>query len=312
MRTINRERILAKTGHVVVLMGGDSPEREISLLSGKAVCESLQKLGVHFDTLDVGKDVIDRLRELNPDIALNMLHGQRGEDGVIQGMLEMLGIPYTGSGVLASALAMDKVKSKLLWRQAGLNTADFVLLQDDTDWGSVISRFGRVVVKPVNGGSSLGISIVDTADALRTEFATARKFDQHVMAEQYIAGPEYSTGVIGDELFPTILLETDRQFFDYEAKYIDAATRIICPVDMESESLARLEQLVRDAYDTLGCKGLARVDVMQDAAGEFFLLELNTVPGMTSHSFVPTAASKVGIDFEELVLRILDAELKTQ
>jgi len=309
MRTINRERILAKAGHVVVLMGGDSPEREISLLSGKAVCESLEKLGVRFDALDVGKDVVERLRELNPDIALNMLHGQGGEDGVIQGMLEMLGIPYTGSGVLASALAMDKVKSKLLWRQAGLNTADFVLLQEDTDWESVINQFGRVVVKPVSGGSSLGISIVDNASALQTEFATARKFDQHVMAERYIKGPEYSTGVIGEELFPTILLETDRQFFDYEAKYFDSATRIICPVEMESEALARLENLVREAYSCLGCKGLARVDVMQDEAGAFFLLELNTVPGMTSHSFVPTAASKVGISFEELVLRILEAEL---
>ena len=309
MRTINRERILSKAGHVVVLMGGDSPEREISLLSGKAVCESLEKLGVHFDAVDVGDDVFERLRELNPDIALNMLHGQRGEDGVIQGMLEMMGIPYTGSGVLASALAMDKVKSKLIWRQAGLNTADFVLLQEDTDWDSVISQFGSVVIKPVNGGSSLGISIVDNADSLRTEFTAARKFDQHVMAEQYIKGPEYSTGVIGEELFPTILLETDRQFFDYEAKYFDSATRIICPVDMEAEALERLEALVRDAYSSLGCKGLARVDVMQNEAGEFFLLELNTVPGMTSHSFVPTAASKVGISFEELVLRILEAEL---
>ena len=310
MRTINREQILAKTGHVLVLMGGQSPEREISLLSGQAVCKSLQNLGVNFEALDVGSDAIDRIRESKPDLALNMLHGQGGEDGVIQGLLEMLGVPYTGSGVLASALAMDKVKSKLIWREAGLKTADFVLLQPDTDWDEVVSKFGRVVVKPVNGGSSLGISIVSDAKALKAEYENASKFDQHVMAEQCIEGPEYSTGVLGNELFPTIRLETDREFFDYEAKYVDAATRIICPVDLDTKALNKLESLVTDAYKVLGCKGLARVDLMEDGHGEYYLLELNTIPGMTSHSFIPTAASRIGIDFDELVLRILDAEIE--
>lgn len=309
MRTINREQILAKTGHVLVLMGGQSPEREISLLSGQAVSQSLQNLGVNFEVLDVADDAIDRIREINPDLALNMLHGQGGEDGVIQGVLEMLGIPYTGSGVLASALAMDKVKSKLIWREAGLKTAEFVILQPNTHWEDVIDRLGKVVVKPVNGGSSLGISIVEDVEKLQAEFENASRFDQHVMAEQCIEGPEYSTGIIGDELFPTIRLETDREFFDYEAKYIDSATRIICPVDLANDALQKLEKLVSDAYKSLGCKGLARVDIMEDGNGEYYLLELNTIPGMTSHSFIPTAASRVGIDFDELVLRILDAEI---
>ncbi len=309
MRTINREQILAKTGHILVLMGGQSPEREISLLSGQAVSKSLQNLGVNFEVLDVADDAIDRIREIDPDLALNMLHGQGGEDGIIQGVLEMLGVPYTGSGVLASALAMDKVKSKLIWREAGLKTADYVLLQPDTNWGDVIDRFGKVVVKPVNGGSSLGISIVEDVEKLQTEYENAVKFDRHVMAEQCIEGPEYSTGIIGDELFPTIRLETDREFFDYEAKYIDSATRIICPVDFASDALEKLEKMVIDAYKSLGCKGLARVDFMEDENGEYYLLELNTIPGMTSHSFIPTAASRVGIDFDELVLRILDAEI---
>ena len=311
MRTINKEQILPKAGHVVVLKGGTSPEREISLLSGEAVAESLLRLGVQTTVIDVGNDIANELQAAAPDLVVNMLHGQGGEDGVIQGMMDLLGINYTGSGVLASALAMDKIKSKLIWRQVGLATADFVELDADSDWNDIISRLGKAVVKPIYGGSSLGIAIAETATQLQQEYKSAMKFEQGVMAEKYVDGPEYSVGILGDELLPMILLETDRQFFDYEAKYIDENTRIICPVEFAEKESTYIEALVRTAYQSLGCSGLARVDFMQDAAGDYYLLELNTIPGMTSHSFVPTSAARIGIDFDELMLRILDFEFST-
>ena len=309
MRTINREQVLAKVGHVVLLMGGASPEREISLLSGQAVANSLSALGIRTTVIDVGKNIVDELLTAEPDLVVNMLHGQGGEDGVMQGCLDLLQIPYTGSGVLASALAMDKVKSKQIWRQMGLATAPFIKLTDDSDWEGIIVSFDRVVVKPIYGGSSLGIAIVDSAASLERAYEEACEFKQGVMAEKYLDGPEYSTGVLCDELLPTILLETDREFFDFTAKYVDEGTRIVCPAPLSSERMEIAESLVKSAYSALDCSGLARVDFMADAAGEFFLLEVNTVPGMTSHSFVPISAARVGIDFDELIVRILDGKL---
>ena len=301
--------MLAEAGHVVLLMGGTSPEREISLLSGQAVARSLSSLGVHTTIIDVGENIVDELRSAAPDLVVNMLHGQGGEDGVIQGYMDLLQIPYTGSGVLASALAMDKVKSKQIWCQMGLATASFTVLNDESDWGAIIASFERAVVKPIYGGSSLGIAIVDSPESLKRAYTEACGFQQGVMAEKYIEGPEYSTGILDDELMPTILLETDREFFDFTAKYIDEGTRIVCPAPLSRERMDAAEALVKSAYSALGCSGLARVDFMEDAAGEFFLLEVNTVPGMTSHSFVPKSAARVGIDFDELVLRILDGKL---
>ncbi len=309
MRTINREQVLAKVGHVVLLMGGSSPEREISLLSGQAVANSLSALGIRTTVIDVGKNIVDELLTAEPDLVVNMLHGQGGEDGVMQGCLDLLQIPYTGSGVLASALAMDKVKSKQIWRQMGLATAPFIKLTDDSDWEGIIVSFDRVVVKPIYGGSSLGIAIVDSAESLERAYEEACEFKQGVMAEKYLDGPEYSTGVLCDELLPTVLLETDREFFDFTAKYVDEGTRIVCPAPLSSERMEIAESLVKSAYSALDCSGLARVDFMADAAGEFFLLEVNTVPGMTSHSFVPISAALVGIDFDELIVRILDGKL---
>ena len=309
MRTINRERVLAEAGHVVLLMGGTSPEREISLLSGQAVASSLSSLGVHTTIIDVGENIVDELRSAAPDLVVNMLHGQGGEDGVIQGYMDLLQIPYTGSGVLASALAMDKVKSKQIWCQMGLATASFTVLNDESDWGAIIASFERAVVKPIYGGSSLGIAVVDSPESLKRAYTEACGFQQGVMAEKYIEGPEYSTGILDDELMPTILLETDREFFDFTAKYIDEGTRIVCPAPLSRERMDAAEALVKSAYGALGCSGLARVDFMEDADGEFFLFEVNTVPGMTSHSFVPKSAARVGIDFDELVLRILDGKL---
>lgn len=309
-KPINKEELLAKAGHVVVLMGGISVEREISLLSGQAVYESLKRSGVDCEVVDVGENVVEQLQATKPDLVFNMLHGEVGEDGVVQGVLEAMKIPYTGSGVLTSALAMDKVRTKLLWQRIGLNTADFVLLNEYTDWDSVISDLGCVVVKPVNGGSSLGIAISSTAEELEKQFVSASEFDARVFAEKCIVGKEFSVGVIAGELFPIIELDTDRQFFDFEAKYVDENTRVTCPPDMKDAELQKLEEIVLQAYESLGCKGLARVDLMQDADGQFYLLEVNTVPGMTSHSFIPLAAKSAGLDFDELLLTVLDHELK--
>ena len=274
MKPINKEKILGKLGHVVVLKGGASPEREISLISGSAVFNGLKRLGVNASVIDVGNDVIEQLKAAKPDLVVIMLHGEGGEDGVIQGLLEVMELPYTGSGVLASSIAMDKVKSKLLWQRLGLSTADFEFAYESSCWQEQINRYGKLVVKPVSGGSSFGIAIVDNAVDLEKHYWKALEFDAEVIVEKFIEGVEYSTGVLGSELFPTIQLETNREFFDFEAKYTDEDSRIICPPELYEEKLTELEILVKRAYDSLGCKGLARVDVMQGLDGEFYLLEL--------------------------------------
>lgn len=308
-KPINREAVIAKLGHVVVLMGGNSPEREISLQSGTAVLEGLHRLGVNCTGIDARENLSEAVASAKPDWIFNMLHGPGGEDGVVQGFLETMNIPYSGSGVLSSALAMDKVRSKLLWLQLGLRTAEFVQLEISTHWQDVIDRFERVVVKPTNGGSSLGIAICDNAEALQRQYEQALKIDAQVFAERHINGREFSTSIIGDTVLPTIQLETEREFFDFDAKYIDASTRIICPPELSKEELDELEHLTLCAYKSLGCRGIARVDVMQSKDGQFYLLEVNTVPGMTSHSFVPAAAKVAGMSFDDLLLFILDHEI---
>ena len=308
MRTINKEKIIANCGHVVVLKGGDSAEREISLLSGGAVYQELLRLGVKASVLDVSDTVVADLENLRPDLAMIMLHGQGGEDGTIQGLLEFLKIPYTGSGVLASALAMDKVKSKLIWQRLGLNAADFAMLNEATDWQAVIDDFEVVVVKPVNGGSSLGIAIVKDAAGLQKQYEMASGLDSQVMAEKCVIGKEFTVGVIEDLLLPAVQMSTSREFYDFDAKYVDEDAEIICPAPLSEEERVKLNELARAAYSSLGCEGLARVDVMQDQDGAFYLLELNTIPGMTDHSFVPIAAKQAGIDFGELLLTVLELE----
>lgn len=309
MRTINREKILKAVGRVVVLKGGQSSEREISLLSGGAVYQGLKRLGINATVIDVSDDVIDDLRAAHPDFVFNMLHGEGGEDGVMQGLLEVMQLPYSGSGVLASALAMDKVRSKLLWQQLHLATADFIVLEADTDWQSAIATLGTVVVKPITGGSSIGISIVSEAERLQECFEEADAIDLRLMAERYIGGGEFSVAILEDELLPTIQLRTKREFFDFEAKYFSDDNEYICPALLEPAKNEELQRLVMAAYKSLGCEGLVRVDVMQDAEGKFYLLEVNTIPGMTEHSFVPMAAKSLGISFDELLLRILATEL---
>ena len=310
MKPINNEDLITKLGHIVVLKGGISSEREISLSSGSAVYSGLQRLGFHVSELDVSHDVIERLQELKPDFAFITLHGENGEDGVIQGLLETMEINYSGSNVLSSALAMNKVVTKQIWFELGLKTPEYEVLNDHSDWECVIKRLEKVVVKPVSGGSSLGISMTSNPNELEIYYNKALCYGSEVFAEQCIGGAEYSTGVIGDEVLPTLQLETSRKFFDYEAKYIDSDTKMICPPNLHADKLAELENLILNAYKGLRCKGLARVDVIQDVSGEFFLLELNTIPGMTNHSFVPSAMEATGINYDEMLLIILKNEIE--
>jgi D-alanine-D-alanine ligase len=228
----------------------------------------------------------------------------------MQGALQTLGIPYTGSGVLGSALAMDKKRSKQLWQGIGLATAGFVTLTEDSDWQGIIERFGKVFVKPACQGSSIGMSSADSASGLRKSFELASRYAGEVLAEQFVDGPEYTVAVLGDEALPSIRLETDNEFYDYEAKYVSADTRYHCPSGLSEREEAEIAALSLRAFRSLGCTVWGRVDVMRDAAGGFFVLEVNTVPGMTSHSLVPMAATASGMKMPELVQRIVELSLQ--
>lgn len=297
-------------GRVAVLLGGNSAEREVSLLSGQAVLEGLLKMGVNAFAIDAGKDLLAQLQSEKIDRVFNVLHGRGGEDGVLQGLLEYMQIPYTGSGVLASALAMDKVRTKLIWQQHGLSTPGFSALLADTDFERLIAELETVVVKPSHEGSSIGMSIVDNADDLKKAFETASGYDADVMAEQRIVGPEFTVPFIGDQVLPAIQLSTSHQFYDYDAKYKADDTKYVCPAPLSDSKSQELENICRQAFTSIGATGWGRVDVMQDESGRFWLLELNTVPGMTSHSLVPISAKQAGLSFGDLVLKILDTSLE--
>ncbi|MCK2182638.1 D-alanine--D-alanine ligase [Halomonas getboli] len=295
-------------GRVVVLYGGDSAEREVSLKSGAAVLASLQRSGVAaigFDPAEQGG--LAGLEALKPDVVFIALHGRGGEDGTLQGALELLGIPYTGSGVLASALGMDKQRTKLVWQALGLPTPESEMLGPDADWAAVAERLGLpLIVKPVHEGSTLGITIVESPEALEAAYRDAARFDARVMAERFVSGEEYTVTLLGDSALPAIRVEVPNGFYDYEAKYLSDETLYHLPCGLAAEDEARLAELSREAFAAIGCDGWGRVDVMRDAGGRFWLLEVNTVPGMTDHSLVPQAAAHAGIDFDALVRRILD------
>ncbi|MDG2175003.1 MAG: D-alanine--D-alanine ligase [Gammaproteobacteria bacterium] len=295
-------------GKVAVLMGGDSAEREISLLSGQAVLESLLRSGVDAVGVDeIDRKLLKRLHEENYDRVFIMLHGRKGEDGKMQGAMELMNLPYTGSGVLASALAMDKVRCKRLWQNLGLSTPPFVELDENTDWQKVIDTLGTVFVKPVKEGSSIGISKAEDPDALEKAYFDAGQYDDVVIAEKFVDGPEYTVAILGDKVLPVVGMQAENEFYDYEAKYFSDATRYFCPSDLGAESEAQLRIFAKQAYEAVNCSGWGRVDVMRDNKGEFWLLEVNTVPGMTSHSLVPMAANEAGINFDALVLEILSS-----
>jgi D-alanine-D-alanine ligase len=294
-------------GRVVVLFGGDSAEREVSLKSGGAVLEALQASGVDAIGYDPAEGGLVGLEALNPDRVFIALHGRGGEDGTLQGALELLGIPYTGSGVLASALGMDKGRTKLVWQALGLPTPQSEMLGADADWPAVVDRLGLpLIVKPVHEGSTLGISIVDDAQGLAAAYHEAARFDARVMAERFIHGEEYTVSLLGDEALPAIRVEVPGGgFYDFEAKYLSDTTRYHLPCGLSVAEEAELAGLCRDAFAAIGGEGWGRVDVMRDAQGRFWLIEVNTSPGMTDHSLVPQSAAHAGIDFATLVRRIL-------
>lgn len=298
-----------RSGEIAVLLGGNSAEREVSLNSGQTVIEALQSLDLDVVAVDPAQP--DWAQQLvGVSVAFIILHGPGGEDGSMQGALQTLGIPYTGSGVLGSALAMDKTRAKQLWQGIELATPGFVTLDKDTDWQGVIDRFGKVFVKPACEGSSIGMSIADSASSLRESFELASQYAGEVLAEQFIAGPEYTVAILGDQALPSIRLETDNEFYDYDAKYISNDTCYHCPSGLTVSEEEEIAALSLRAFRSLGCAVWGRVDLMRDAAGRFLVLEVNTVPGMTSHSLVPMAAAATGMTVPELVQRIVELSLR--
>ncbi len=301
----------AKYGKVAVLMGGLSAEREVSLKSGSAVLVALQKQGVDAHGIDAGKDVLQVLARGQYTRAFIALHGRGGEDGVMQGALEVLGIPYTGSGVLGSALGMDKLRCKQLWVGCGIPTPEFAVYTDEQGLAAIASRLGYpLFIKPAHEGSSIGIGKATSLDELSRACAEAARYDRTVLIERCIVGPELTAGILGERELPLIRLETPRAFYDYEAKYLLDSTRYLCPSGLTDEQERRVQALARRAFDSVGCRGWGRVDFMLDGAGNPYVLEVNTVPGMTDHSLVPMAARHAGLSFEQLVMRILELSME--
>lgn len=291
-------------GKVAVVYGGTSNERAVSLDSGTAVLKALKDYGidaVHFDPKD------QSITELtNYDRVFNVLHGRGGEDGQLQGVLQWLNIPQTGSGVFASAIGMDKVRTKQLWSGCGLSTAPFAVLTADTDWQQIVNTLGLpIMVKPVHEGSSIGMTKVEHLDELPTAYETAVACGDVVMAEKWITGAEFTIVIIDDEAYPVIRLEPADTFYDYEAKYTRNDTAYHIPCGLAEKDEAHLQALSLAAFRAVGASGWGRVDAMQDEEGIFWLLEVNTVPGMTSHSLVPMAAKARGMDFQSLCVHIL-------
>jgi D-alanine-D-alanine ligase len=294
-------------GKVAVLMGGRSAEREISLMSGRGVLKALRAKGVDAHAFDPAKRPLGDLKRGKFARCFVALHGRGGEDGTLQGALELLGIPYTGSGVLASALAMDKVRTKQLWAAEGLPTAPHALLQKNSDFRAVVKRLGLpLFVKPASEGSSVGMSKVKAAGALKQAWRKAARLDPVVIAEKFIDGPELTAGVLGDRVLPLIRIETPREFYDYQAKYFTDDTRYLIPSGLPLKKERQIQDLCLRAFRALGCRGWGRVDLMLDRRGRPYLLEINTSPGMTSHSLVPMAAKAVGISYEDLCVKVLE------
>jgi len=294
-----------KFGRVAVLLGGRSAEREVSLKSGRAVLAALKSRGVDAHAFDPARRALSGLKRF--DRVFIALHGRYGEDGTIQGALELMGIPYTGSGVMASALAMDKWRTKLVWKAAGIPTPNFVLLDEHSDFDLVAKQLGLpIFVKPASEGSSIGISKVTQASGLRAAYEEAARYDRLVLAEEFIAGAEIQVPILGEATLPSIRIETPREFYDYEAKYLLDNTRYTCPAGLPQAQEEQIAELVQQAFRVLGCRGWGRADLIVTTSGVPYFLEMNTSPGMTDHSLVPMAARKAGIPFDQLVLNILE------
>lgn len=296
----------ASFGKVALLLGGSAAEREISLRSGQAVFDALQRQGIDVHKIDPRDDGMRALYEGDFDRVFIILHGRGGEDGTMQGALEIAGLPYTGSKVLGSALGMDKLRCKQLWSGAGIATPKWQVLNSEADCDAAIERLGLpLIVKPVHEGSSIGMSKVEEAAELVPAWQQATQYDDVVIAEQWIAGAEYTAAILDDEVLPMIRLETPNRFYDFDAKYAAETTRYHCPCGLDEDIEREYAAMALDAYRAVGASGWGRVDFMADAQGQAWVIEVNTVPGMTDHSLVPMAAKAAGISFDELVTRIL-------
>ena len=309
-RGLRRISVAAEFGRVAVLYGGSSAEREISLLTGAAVLAALQRRGVDAHGFDPAQHPLGELSTGRYTRAWIALHGPGGEDGTVQGALEFLGIPYTGSGVTGSAIGMDKLRTKRLAAALGVPTPDFVVLRSAADLELALARLGLpMIVKPASQGSSVGMSRVERASELPAAWRAATQHEPVAFAEPWITGAEYTVAILQGKALPAIRIETPRSFYDYEAKYLRNDTRYFCPAGLASAAEENLAALALSAFDACGAEGWGRADFMMDSQGRALLLEINTVPGMTDHSLVPMAARAAGIDFDELVWRVLETSL---
>ncbi len=298
-----------KFGRVAVLFGGTAAERPISLISGKAVLEALQAAGVQAEAFDPAERPVAELAGF--DRAFIVLHGRGGEDGTMQGLLELMQIPYTGSGVLASALGMDKMRTKQVWVGCGLPTPKYARLEPGMDFNRVLNEVGLpLMIKPSHEGSSIGMCKVMKSEELPEAFANAAKYDSDVIAERWISGSEYTISILGARALPVIRMKTERNFYDFEAKYQRNDTQYLIPCGLSEEKEKELQALALHAFAAVGATGWGRVDAMMDEDGRFWLLEVNTVPGMTDHSLVPMAAQAAGLSFTDLALAILAQTLE--
>ena len=300
-----------KQEKIAVLLGGTSAEREVSLNSGKAVLEALLNQGYDAHPIDPKEYNVANLKKDGFHRVFNILHGRGGEDGTMQGLLEQIGLPYTGCGVMASALTMDKMRTKMLWKAFGLPVADMEVVTLETfaelDAQAVVGKLGLpLMVKPSLEGSSVGLTKVKAVDELKSAVEYALKFDNTILIEEWLAGDELTVPVLDSQVLPAIRIVPEGEFYDYNAKYISDNTQYFCPAGLAPEREQELAILVKRAYDAVGCRGWSRIDVMCDAKGDFRLVEVNTNPGMTSHSLFPKSAASVGISFEQLVVKILE------
>ncbi|WP_018151930.1 D-alanine--D-alanine ligase [Leeia oryzae] len=302
-----------KYGKVAVMCGGPSAEREVSLMSGKGVLDALLVKGVdahHFDPLE---KPLSALKDEGFDRVFLILHGPFGEDGTVQGALEVMGLPYTGCGVLASAVGMDKLRTKLLWRALDLPIPDFVVLDDEADFAAVEKQLGLpLFVKPATEGSSIGVTKVKQAGELKAAYEAARQYDPIVIAETFIGGGEYTASVLGNTVLPFVKIEPATEFYNYDAKYFRDDTVYRCPCGLSETQEKEIAALVQKAFWAINGRSWGRVDFLMDEAGKAYLLEVNTAPGMTSHSLFPMAARQTGLSYEDVVLRILDTTLPSE
>ena len=300
-----------KQEKIAVLLGGTSAEREVSLNSGEAVLNALRKQGYDAHPIDPKTFPVATLKEQGFDRVFNILHGRGGEDGTMQGLLEQIGIPYTGCGVMTSALTMDKMRTKMLWKAFGLPVAEMEIVTTENRVNlnpeSVVKKLGLpLMVKPSLEGSSVGLTKVKAVDELESAVDFSLKFDNTVLIEEWLAGDEFTVPVLDNEVLPSIKIVPEGEFYDYDAKYISDNTQYFCPAGLSEEREQELRRLVKQAYDVVGCRGWSRIDVMADAEGKFRLVEVNTNPGMTSHSLFPKSAATVGYSFAQLVEKILE------